>query len=360
VGEAGGPTSVCLAQAKELASRGHDVRVHAVGDVNTLTVTDQDGYVLTLYPKRVVVKSFAFAGILGKGMWSSVRRAMRWADVVHIHMARDLITLPAAAAARRMRVPYVAQTHGMIDRSDKRLAHLLDALVTRRVLSGAATVLSLTYDEDAALRSVYPRVSLLRVRNGIELGELEVVPERADEILFLARLQERKRPTVFVEVAHKLSRRLPGFVFTLVGPDGGEAATVQARIEDLGLQEVVKWTGPIAPDRVVERLMRARLYVLPSVDEVFPMTILEAFRAGTPVVATESLGIAADCARFGSAELTGITADEIAAGVLRALEEGRYADLQGGAARMLREHLDIGAVVDSIEQVYSDCLSSRA
>ena len=53
---------------------------------------------------------------------------MRDYDVVHVHVARDFVTLPAATIARRAGVPYVLQPHGMIDPSDHALARPLDAV----------------------------------------------------------------------------------------------------------------------------------------------------------------------------------------------------------------------------------------
>lgn len=43
-------------------------------------------------------------------------------DVVHVHLARDLIALTAAALGRRSGTPLVVQPQGMIDESARLLA----------------------------------------------------------------------------------------------------------------------------------------------------------------------------------------------------------------------------------------------
>jgi glycosyltransferase involved in cell wall biosynthesis len=114
-----------------------------------------------------------FAGIVAPRLWWSVLRRARNFDVVHVHLARDLVTLPAAAILRQLGVPFVAQPHGMLDPSGRRSARTLDAALTRRVLSGASAVFALDEHEASDIRAV-ARVDLpmAMVRNGVPTAEL--------------------------------------------------------------------------------------------------------------------------------------------------------------------------------------------
>lgn len=62
---------------------------------------------------------FEVSGITSAALLNTARRMMRGADLVHVHLMRDLVTLPAALLALATRTPLVVQTHGMIDPTEK-------------------------------------------------------------------------------------------------------------------------------------------------------------------------------------------------------------------------------------------------
>ena len=70
--------------------------------------------------------------------------------------------------ANARQIPYLVQTHGMIAPDLRNKAKVMDALAVRKVLTGAARVLSLNEEEDAALQEVLPGLGTTRLRNGIE------------------------------------------------------------------------------------------------------------------------------------------------------------------------------------------------
>jgi len=213
--------------------------------------------------------------------------------------------------------------------------------------------LSLTSQEDEQLKAVEPAVCPKRLRNGLAVAELPAYEGRRNEVLFFSRLQARKRPDVFVQVAAILADRFPGVCFPLVGPDEGEARRVLAEIAELGLGGRVGLEGAIAPESSQGRIAMAKVLLLPAVNEVFPMVMLEAFAAGTPVVATPSLGIAEECLRYEAALLPGEDPAALADAVASVLEDEHLADrLRRGARRYLEADLSIGRVVDELVGEY--------
>lgn len=353
-GAFGGPTRVALGQAKALAQLGHDVTVFAGAPRSEAAEVIQDGYRLRTFPVRRLAPFGGFATMWPVGMRSAVRHAANEFDVAHLHLARDLATLPSALALLSAKVPYVVQAHGMIDHSARLSARALDFLATRSVLSGARCWLTLTKDESAALTELAVPQRTHRVVNGVEVGEIPPLNGRADIVLYLARLHERKRPLAFVEMAINLADRLPNATFLLIGPDEGEGDAVVTAIEASGLGERLRWAGPLPPAETAAAMGAARVYVLPAVNEVFPMTILEAFAAGTPVVTTSSLGIAPSCEHYGAAIVTDGTIQELSDAVFEAHEDQAKADaLRGGAVEYLKRELDVTAVAADLVREYT-------
>ncbi len=223
-----------------------------------------------------------FSGLTSPSLLAGAHRLVRGADVVHVHLARDLVTLPVALAALRAGRPLVLQTHGMVDPSKRLSARLLDAVAVRRVLRRAAAVLHLTTHELRDLEAVVGAAGLaraVRLVNGVPAQPEAAAPQGPPRILYAARLQARKRPVDLVDAAPAILARHPGATFVVAGPDEGELAGVRRRIDELGLAGKVSCPGPLTGDRMLEELRRAHVYVLPSVDEPFPMSVLEAMAA---------------------------------------------------------------------------------
>ena len=293
-------------------------------------------------------------------MLRAIRRNADDFDVAHIHLARDLVTLPALHAIRTARVPYVAQTHGMIDKSEHLLSVPLDAILTRPLLRHATNVLTLTDRERTDIQSVEPRAQTRMISNGVKVPdsqELSAMTDRKKLILFLARLAPRKRPLAFVEMAKLLENELPDYEFVIAGPDEGEGSKVQEAISASGMERRLRWIGSVEPGETHRLLSSAQVYVLPSLNEVFPMSILEAFQAGTPVVTTDSLGLADRCTKFGAAIVTDASPHQLSEAVMAIVrDQSTASDLRLGGLALLKEQLDIDTVAKELESVYNNSL----
>ncbi len=352
-GAFGGPTRVALAQSAALAELGHEVTLFAGAPVRRRESRRENGVTLDLYPARSLFTPAGFAAMRARGLGTVLKSSLSEFDVAHIHMARDLVTLPAARVFRRGRVPYILQPHGMIDRPRNALGRPVDLIATVRNLEAAFLALALTDQEEIDLLNVAPETRLARISNGIKLEEPPSLDQRAVDILFLSRLHPRKRPTVFVEMAHLLADEFPEATFTIVGPDGGEAAAVDQAIERYNLRPRVSVIGGVGPALTDSYMAAAKVFVLPSVNEVFPMAILEAFRMGTPVVTTDSLEIADACRRYDAAEITDGSPAEMANAVSQILRSPvRASELRAGGQDFLRAELDIRDVARTLEDYY--------
>ena len=311
-GAYGGPARVAINQCRELIRRGHDA-VLAAAHTYPVPPAEADGVPLRLFRARRVVPATGFAGIAAPGMLRWSRRALPRFDLVHVHLGRDLVTLPIAVAARRGQEPYVVQPHGMIGPSSHPLAAPLDMLWTKRAMTGAGAVFHLTAHEARDLAAVGgDSLRLVRLRNGVPSATAR--PQRVDppEVVFAGRLHERKRPIAFVEIAKTLLAEGTEATFTLIGPDEGEGAAVRAAI---GNDSRIRWIGAISPDDMSDRLAAASIYVLPAVREPYPMTVLEAMAVGTPVVVTNECGLADSVSRTGSGIVAPVDVPAVTAAV---------------------------------------------
>lgn len=360
-GAFGGPIRVAEHQASALRARGHEVTVLAGqrGYAPPLPSSDE----LRLFRARQLLPTGTFAGIAAPRMLPAARREIRRSDVVHVHVARDLLTLPAALLAMQMGAPYVVQPHGMIDESDRRTADLLDRVATRRVLRRAGRVLVFRDVERRSLETVVDGpLPTAMVRNAVPaVNEVPPLPATA-EVLFCARLHERKRPVTFARMARALLEEGVDASFVLVGPDEGEGAAVEAEVRAVGDRRRLRWEGPLDRGAVLERMGRSSVLVLPSFDEPYPISVLEAMSLGRPVVVTETNGLALEVADSGSGIVVPDDDLESLVAAVRGLlaAPDRMAQMGERAQRATADRFSLESVAAVLEDIYDDVISAAA
>lgn len=355
-GAFGGPVRVAVNQTKALIAAGHDVTLLAGAEgFGKVLPTEYDGVPVKLFRAIRAVPGTGFAGLMAPGL-SRYLLKQPVPDVVHVHLARDLVTLPVAIWARTRKIPYVLQTHGMIDPSSNPLARPLDALLTRPALSGANSVFYLTDVERDDLGRVCKGIrSLKRLQNGVPLAGTPAsrVDTASVEVLFLARMHTRKRPRVFIDMARKLAPKHINAVFALVGPDEGEGPACRDAIQTAALGKALIWEGATPPEQALERLEQASIYVLPSINEPFPMSVLEAMSLGKPVVVTDTCGLATEILNANAGLVVNDSQGELEAAVSSLIEDASAREAMGrNAYNLAHNTFGMRPVVDLLAETY--------
>ena len=352
-GDYGGPVAVARAQTHELALRGHDVTLVAGWDgLAELTIP---GVHVRLF-KVHRIPGLGFAGHFSAAMVRVVRELARTADIVHLHCARDLVQLGSALTSRS--AASVLQSHGMIRSDSRPLARVIDAVATRRVLVGARGHLVLVAGERADIADVSRgKVSpdqVFAIRNGVPPSQLRARWSETDPtVVFVSRLHRRKRPVTFVEMAAVLLSRGHRVRFDLYGSDEGERGAVEDAIRSRGLSDRVTWRGPLEPQSVLGVMSQSQVFVLPSVDEPFPMAVLEALSTGLPCVITDKTGISDELQRARAAIVTDGSTEQLAAAVERLLSSRHeWEEASAAGRRAADEAFGTQAMVDALERVY--------
>ncbi|UWE08752.1 glycosyltransferase [Actinacidiphila bryophytorum] len=364
----GGPTRVALNLSQGLRRKGVDARIATLGDKFTGPLpTEVEGVPSFVHQARHVLPAFEVSGITSPSLLRKAHRMVKGADVVHVHLMRDLITLPFALVALDAKVPLVVQTHGMIDPTEKLFAKAVDVLGMKRVLRRADAVLHLTQMERDGVQAVVPGTPLRtfhRLVNGVALQDAR--PPRGDRpptVLYLARVQKRKRPEDFVNAMPTVLERHPDARFVLAGPDTGDLTGPMRKLAaDLGVAGSLECVGALGHAEVLERLRAADVYVLPSVVEPFAVSILEAMSVGLPVVVARTGGLSPDVAAAGAGRVTDSLPDAdngplVGRAVLELLDPAANEQASRAARQLVHHRFSIDAVVDTLLDVYAGVMA---
>lgn len=298
-----------------------------------------------------------FTSLVAPGLLAWFRRARYDFDMVHLHFARDLVQVPLAALVRRSGLPFVLQPHGMVQPGSNALAPAFDSLAVRSLLRDASRVCYLTeHERDCLDRVSMGGANLTELPNGVPLYPPAEHAADSPEVLFLARLHPRKRAMDFVNAALELGRRGLAARFTLVGPDEGDGPRVRAATET---SPDIRWEGALPTGEGPKRMRDASIYVLPSVNEPYPMAVLEAMSVGLPVVVTTDCGLAPIVARHECGVVIEPGADNLANALETLLKSPALMRDMGSRGRAAVEsELGMLSVGDSLERIYDDAMNA--
>jgi glycosyltransferase involved in cell wall biosynthesis len=346
-GRYGGPQRVALDVAQAQRAKGLEVLVLS-GGVKDSPLSATDGVkafrIIRLFPR------LGYAGMLAPGMLIWLIRHRNEFDVAHIHLARDLITLPVAVILRGLGQKYVLQTHGMVDQASNLLARLLDVIAVRTVLRNASAVLSIAASEAEDIRKISPRARIRLLNNGIALAAPLKLPRT--KVTFLARMHPRKGGRIFAEAAVLISHQYPEVTFVMAGPDEGDLekiVEVRAGNGDSGFEVI----GPLPAASIPALMATSIAYVLPAPNEPFGMTVLEAMAEETPVILDRSAELAKKLRREECLLTFDGTAADLAKAMTRLLEDETLARSLGRRGREVAERrFDLAVVAQDITSSY--------
>jgi L-malate glycosyltransferase len=209
-------------------------------------------------------------------------------DVIHTHFILPSGLL-AWALSRRFRIPYVLTAHGSDvpgynpDRFS--LLHKLLWPLWKRILVNAAAVTSPSRFLARLMHLEGCPVPVTVVPNGHwplrRLGE-----ERRNRILLVSRLFPRKGIQHFIDAVNGMENDWE----MIVAGDGPYRAELEARARRVAPK--VRFVGFVNAEALRILYESSRILVFPSIQENFPMVLLEAMDAGCAIVTANAEGCA--------------------------------------------------------------------
>ena len=128
---------------------------------------------------------------------------------------------------------------------------------------------------------------------------------------------------------------------------------------ELKISDKVLFTGPLYGEKKLEAYVDADVYVLPSVYETFPVSVLEACACGTPVIVTDRCGIA-DVIDGQVGLVVTYDKNQLQDALQRVLSDDQMRQRFGnGGKSLVREKSNWSKITELMESVYLSCLSSR-
>jgi glycosyltransferase involved in cell wall biosynthesis len=301
----------------------------------------------------------------GSGFAAAVRRLRRSSPrIVHVHLPWPHANPWLPAAARLAGAGSVVATEHLLfphgSRREELRKRLLAPLIDVTIAVSRAIARTLTE------RWGYRPSRVVEIPNGVDArafagggagararGRARLgLDDRAVLIGSVGRLEAQKNFESLVRAAAKARGRCPALAVAIAG-EGSSASALRDAASTSGLGERLLLPGRV--EEIGEFLAALDLFVLPSLWEGMPLSLLEAMAMGVPAIATATPGAEE---LLGGEDPAGVLVppgddESLAAAISALLEDGEAARALGrkGAERT-RERHDAGRLFERLVAVY--------
>jgi glycosyltransferase involved in cell wall biosynthesis len=292
----GGPTYSVPRLCEALAGAG--------AEITMLSVEKAGGrpsdMVLAGYRDRRFAWDYASTPILrgariSAGLVHALRSSASGAAVIHNHGLWLMPNVYAGWEAARARTPIMVAPRGMLSSVALAFSHLKKSafwsVLQGPVIRGAACMHATSEAEYQEIRTFGLVNPVAIIPNGIDLLEPKEKsstnghPNRV--VLSLGRIHPKKGLDRLVHAWARVEPQYPLWKLRIIGPaEARHDAELSTLVTKLGLSRV-SIEGPIYDSEKREVYQEADLFVLPTLNDNFAMTVAEALAAGIPAISTK-------------------------------------------------------------------------
>lgn len=269
-------------QAKE----GHDVTVltYMNGSGET-TSENRDGYHIIrssasrhLFGNRISLSQLPFL----LKHWDSY-------DIVHAHSHLFFSTVVCAIVRKFRSTPLVVTSHGLVSQTAPQwLQRLYLPTIGRWIFRTADAIICYTTAERDQLIDLGVSPGKIHIiHNGIDTSVFtpSSTTSPKKQILWIGRFTPGKGVDYLLEGFGAFSRDFPDYILLMVGWGPLKEECVRM-IREMGLQDKIVLRDFIPNDELPQLYRESSIFILTSLEEGVPRTILEAMACGRPVVCT--------------------------------------------------------------------------
>lgn len=299
----GGDVNVCSNLAIEFVRRGNEVTI-----LTTDFEFDSD-YKQLLEKKGVNVATIKFLFNFGLFIYSPsikewLEKNINMYDVIHLHTFRSYQNNIICKIATKYKVPYIIQAHGSVLPIFQKtfLKKIYDYKWGYDLLNHSKKVIAGTKAESEQYMKMKVEKNQIKIiPNAIDSSQFENLPkgnfrerysinQSEKIILYLGRINRIKGIDLLLNSFIELNKQYNKLRLVLIGPDDGFLSELMEKLNEMG--DRVVYTGLVSEEVKLEAYADADVYVLPSIYDNFPITVLESLASATPVIVTNQCVIA--------------------------------------------------------------------
>jgi glycosyltransferase involved in cell wall biosynthesis len=344
--EVGGAETLVSQMCRLQREQGHEPSVYAIATLGPLG-------------EKLRAEGFNVQPNIGRHLSDSMRNFFRIfkelkPDVVHLH--NQTPTIYASMAARMTGVASVISTRHNLAGPPYNVVAELKYAVAARSCDWVVGICDATVDNLRKIHSA-PARKITRIYNGAVplVREIQTQLHSKSEftLVYVGRLAAVKNHALLLNAFRAALSGLPSLRLWMVG-DGTERKALEGLASELGIAAQVTFWGQQLD--VTPFFSAADAFIMSSRSEGLPISLLQAFSLGLPVIVT-SVGGMAEVVRLAKAGLAVSPTDpaEMAAAILRlARSEAEMAEFSKNAKAAFDSHFSLRSMVDAYTTLYRE------
>jgi len=271
-------------------------------------------------------------------------------DIVHVQSLK--MGLPAVCTKLLLKMPFIVWGRG----DDVYQEYFGKGIMAHFSLKYADARIALTDDMNRAMRKLYD-LPVITIPNGIDTNRFNVEYPGDDSntktIITVARLYPVKGIKYAIIAMDSIRKVVPNSRLLIVG-EGEEKEELLKLCADLNLNNQIRFIGEIPNSQIPSHLSLADVFLLPSLSEGFPVSILEAMAAGLPIVASNIGGIPEIVIEGKNGYLANPKdPNGIADRVIRILSNDQLRKEMGNNSYTLSKKYNWDTLAEQVEEIYS-------
>jgi glycosyltransferase involved in cell wall biosynthesis len=273
--------------SKLQAKLGHDITVYTANKGNEPREDFRDGYKIIRLKNDLKLMGNSISFRLFRELFK-IRNDF---DIVHAHSHLFFSTNLCALVRKLGSPPLVITTHGgLISQTVPMWVHkIYIPTIAKWTFKSADKIICYTDEEIAGLTElgIEPH-KIAIIHNGIDTKIFSsfIKEVNANQILWIGRFVPGKGVEYLIEAFDILIKKYPDLKLIMIGR-GPLKGNIEQMIRDLNLSKNIIMKEFVPNSELPEIYQSSDVFVLPSLNEGIPRTILEAMACGIPVVCTE-------------------------------------------------------------------------
>jgi len=213
--------------------------------------------------------------------------------------------------------------------------------------------------EDYRAHVRLPNTELTFIPNSVPAPAVPPSHGRDKIVVAAGRLVQGKRYDLLIRAFAAVAAERPDWQLRVYG-QGKLRSDLRALVAELGLHDNVLMMGPYAP--IETEWAKGAIAAVPSDQEPFGMTLVEAMRCGVPVVSTDAPYGPAEILQDGTDGLLTPVGDEaaLAATLLRLINDDGQREAMAAAALKNSQRYDPALIAEQYEQLFERLAARKA
>jgi len=280
-------------------------------------------------------------------------------SIIHLHIAQAFIPEIVYIASKLKKISYIAHFHTDVGPSGKLgiLLPLYKRIFLKRVLKSASKIVILNRKYRILINRNYNIFkNIVTIPNGVSkaffVNKKDTEHEQIN-LLFVGRLSTEKNILKLIKAVSLLKSKT---ILNIVG-DGEKKMEIEKYISSNNLRNIILHGKKIGKD-LINFYQNADIFLLASNYEGLPLVLLEAMASGTPIIASDVIGIREVIGEAGIL-INPPTSENFAREIDKLIENKKIREKLAEQGRKKAKNYDWKKIVEKFEDVYQNDINNN-